>query len=95
MIYIYINEVAVKPPCFSRGSIKEQKIMKAIAYSMDVLIPGLYVWFGSIKIRLGGSEPEENYPGVIHSMTGFAIVLPGYHIYSTYNESYDPVDSTH
>ncbi len=26
------------------------------------------------------SEAEESYPGVIHSRTGIAIVLPGYHI---------------
>lgn len=64
--------------------------MRAIAYSMDALVPGLYIWFGSIVIRLGGSEPEENYPGVINSIAGISIVLPGYRIYSTYTGSYDP-----
>ena len=28
---------------------------RAIAYSMDALIPGLYIWIGSLKIRIGGS----------------------------------------
>jgi len=50
----------------------------------------LYLWMGSIRIRLGGSLPEENYPGTIHSPFGIALVLPGYHIYSTYQGSYDP-----
>ncbi|MCU0546026.1 MAG: hypothetical protein MUE44_28310 [Oscillatoriaceae cyanobacterium Prado104] len=64
--------------------------MRAIAYSLDALIPGLYFWLGALKIRIGGSEPEENYPGTIHSPIGIALVLPGYRIYSTYQGSYDP-----
>lgn len=63
---------------------------RAIAYSMDALIPGLYIWLGSIKIRLGGSLPENNYLGTIHSQAGMALVLPGYRIFSTYQGSYDP-----
>jgi hypothetical protein len=64
--------------------------LRAIAYSLDVLIPGFYLWLGPIKLRLGGSDPEENYPGMIHSAAGIALVLPGYRIYSTYHDSYDP-----
>ncbi|MCL1470805.1 hypothetical protein [Argonema antarcticum] len=64
--------------------------LSAIAYSMDALIPGFYLWFGSLKIRIGGSEAEETYPGTIHSFAGMALVLPGYRIYSTYQGSYDP-----
>ena len=64
--------------------------MRAIAYSLDTLIPGLYIWLGALKIRIGGSEPEESYPGTIHSPIGIALVLPGYRIYSTYQGSYDP-----
>lgn len=67
----------------------EQK-MKAIAYSMDALIPGVYVWCGPFKLRLWGSLPEDNYPGQIHSTVGVAVVLPGYKIFSTYRGSYDP-----
>ncbi|NJL20168.1 MAG: hypothetical protein HC895_03990 [Leptolyngbyaceae cyanobacterium SM1_3_5] len=63
---------------------------RAIAYSMDALVPGLYFWFGKIAIRIGGSPPETNYPGTIHSFAGAALVLPGYRIYSTYQGSYDP-----
>jgi hypothetical protein len=29
--------------------------MRAIAYSLDTLIPGLYIWLGAIKIRIGDS----------------------------------------
>lgn len=64
--------------------------LRAIAYSMDALIPGLYLWLGAIKIRIGGSLPEPTYPGTIHSKAGVALVLPNYRIYSTYQGSYDP-----
>ena len=64
--------------------------MRAIAYSMDALIPGLYVWLGPLRVRIGGSLPEENYPGEVQSQVGIAVVLPGYRIYSTYRGSYDP-----
>ncbi len=64
--------------------------LKAIAYSLDALIPGLYLWLGPLRIRLGGSLPEKSYPGTIHSSVGLAVVLPGYRIYSTYQDSYDP-----
>jgi len=72
----------------SIADISEQR-MKAIAYSLDALVPGIYVWCGPLKIRLWGSLPEENYPGTIHSIVGMALVLPGYRIYSTYRDSYD------
>jgi len=64
--------------------------MRAIAYSLDTLIPGIYIWLGAIKIRIGGSLPDESYPGTIHSPIGIALVFPGYRIYSTYQGSYDP-----
>ncbi|MDX2212405.1 MAG: hypothetical protein SFY66_03865, partial [Oculatellaceae cyanobacterium bins.114] len=59
-------------------------------YSLDALIPGLYIWFGSLKVRLGGSLAEDSYSGTIHSFAGIALVLPGYRIFSTYQDSYDP-----
>ena len=55
--------------------------LRAIAYSMDALIPGL-LWYGSVRIRLGGSLPEISYPGKLHSSAGIALVRPGYCIYS-------------
>lgn len=64
--------------------------LRAIAYSMDTLIPGFYLWLGPLKLRWGGSEPEETYPGTIHTPVVAAIVLPGYRIYSTYQGTYDP-----
>jgi hypothetical protein len=64
--------------------------MRSIAYSLDTLIPGLYIWLGALKIRIGGSLAEESYPGAIHSAIGIALVFPGYRIYSTYQGSYDP-----
>lgn len=37
--------------------------LRAIAYNMDALIPGFYLWLGALKIRIGGSLPEPTYPG--------------------------------
>lgn len=69
---------------------KKEQAQKAIAYSTDALIPGFYFWLGNWSFRIGGSEPEDNYPGVIHSPVGIALVLPGYRIWTTYQGSYDP-----
>lgn len=70
---------------------KQQELArKAIAYSTDALIPGFYLWLGNWSFRIGGSEAEDSYPGVIHSSIGIAIVFPGYYIWSTYQGSYDP-----
>jgi hypothetical protein len=69
--------------------------MRAIAYSMDTLIPGLYFWtpFGNLKI--GGSAAEASYPGMVHSRFGLALVLPEYRIFTTYRDSYDPRSTHH
>lgn len=67
--------------------------LRGIAYSMDLLIPGVYLWLGSLKIRIGGSIPDDEpyrYPGTIHSGWGVAVVLPGYRIWTTYRGSFDP-----
>jgi hypothetical protein len=63
--------------------------IRAIAYSMDTLVPGLYAWFGPFSIRLGGCTPDDQpypYPGTLHSRYGLALVLPEYRIFTTYNE---------
>ena len=64
--------------------------LKAIAFSMDALIPEFYAWFGSIRIRIGGSEAEETHPGTIRSFAARGLILPGYRIFSTYQEDYEP-----
>ena len=56
---------------------------RAIAYSMDWLIPGLYIWLGNFTIRLFGSKPDDTpykYPGMLNSSYGIALLLPGYRI---------------
>jgi hypothetical protein len=66
---------------------------RAIAYSMDTLTPGFYLWLGDFSIRLFGTEPDDTpyrYPGTVNSKYGVALVLPGYHIFTTYNGCYDP-----
>ncbi len=71
--------------------VSEQK--RAIAYSMDLLIPGLYLWIGNYTLRLFGAQPNDEpykYPGVLNSRYGIALILPGYRIFTTYHNSYDP-----
>ncbi|BAY12583.1 hypothetical protein [Calothrix sp. NIES-2098] len=66
--------------------------LRAIAYSMDLLIPGFYFWCPYFTIRIGGTIPDDNpykYPGKIHSSIGIGIVLPGYKIFTSYQGSYD------
>jgi hypothetical protein len=66
---------------------------RAIAYSMDLLIPGLYIWLGIFTLRIGGEVPDDQpyrYPGTLNSRYGIALVLPGYHVFTTYKTSYDP-----
>ncbi|BAC91841.1 hypothetical protein [Gloeobacter violaceus] len=62
---------------------------RAIAYSMDALLPGLYVWAGPFHVRIGGSIAEPNYPGTVKSWFGAGIVLPGYRIFTTYRGDFD------
>ncbi|MGB2924575.1 MAG: hypothetical protein WBB82_04705 [Limnothrix sp.] len=72
---------------------KQDASMRKIAYSMDLLIPGIYFWWGQLHLSIGGEMPEdspERYPGMIHSQSGLAIVFPGYHIWTTYQDSYNP-----
>jgi hypothetical protein len=73
--------------------IAKEKQMRSIAYSMDLLFPGLYIWFFGLTIQIGGQTPDDEpyrYPGTINSPAGIALVLPGYKIFTTYQGSYDP-----
>jgi hypothetical protein len=69
-------------------SIADAEQIRVIAYSMDTLVPGFYVWLGSLTLRIGGCIPDDQpcrYPGTLHSRFGLAIVLPGHHIFTLYN----------
>jgi hypothetical protein len=62
-----------------------EKRLRALAYSMDTLIPGLYFWWKPLTLRLGGCERDDQpyrYPGEIHSDFGFAIALTRYRIFT-------------
>lgn len=66
--------------------------LRDIAYSMDLLITGFYLWSPWLIIKIGGSTPDDipyRYPGVINSHIGFAIVLPHYKIVTTHRGSFD------
>jgi hypothetical protein len=87
-----ISKKAQAPAKAAKNSAHAERI-RAIAYSMDTLIPGLYAWFGPFTIRLGGCAPDDqpySYPGTLHSRYGIALVLPGYRIFTTYKGTYDP-----
>ena len=84
---MFTNDSHAQPA--TQGKAANQRL-RAIAYSLDCLIPGFYLWLGPIQLRFGGSLPEPDYPGIIHSPVGFALVLPGYRILSTYQGDYDP-----
>jgi hypothetical protein len=76
----------------AKGFVHAERI-RALAYSMDTLVPGFYAWFGPFTIRIGGCTPDDQpypYPGTLHSRYGLAFVLPGYRILTTYKGTYDP-----
>jgi hypothetical protein len=81
------NEAPVKTATVPSNPVHQ---LRAIAYSMDVLIPGFYLWTPLFNWRIGGSIAEATYPGQIHQSFGIALVLPGYRIFTTYRDSYDP-----
>lgn len=65
---------------------------RVLAYNMDLLHPGIYVWCGVIKIRIGGYLPDDSpdrYPGVLNSRIGVAIVFPGQRILTTHRGTFD------
>lgn len=78
-----LNITNTKLSFIADNSFDENQAMREIAYSMDLLIPGLYLWLPGIQIRFGGAVPDDQpykYPGQIHSHVGIALVLPGYKI---------------
>ena len=72
--------------------VNQSEKLRAIAYSMDLLIPGVYIWCPWFTLKIGGSYPDDNpyrYLSMIHSFSGVAVVLPGYKIFTSYQGSYD------
>ena len=66
--------------------------LRAIAYSMDLLIPGVYIWCPWFTLKIGGGSPDDSpyrYPGMNHSSTGVADELPGYKIFNSNQGTYD------
>ena len=89
---IMLNIKNTKLNFSNKNSVGENEAMREIAYSMDLLIPGLYLWLPGIYIRIGGAVPDDQpyrYPGKIHSKIGIALVLPGYKIFTSYQGTYD------
>ncbi len=87
-----LNEPNIPYKQVAKQLFTRRENLRAIAYSMDLLIPGFYFWCPYFTIRIGGVIPDDNpykYPGQIHSSTGIGIVLPGYKIFTSYQDSYD------
>lgn len=89
-----ISDASQDSSTFKKSSVPRiDEKLRAIAYSIDTLSPGVYIWLPGLRFRLGGSKPDDEpyrYPGVIHASFGIAIVLPGYHVLSTYCDTHDP-----
>jgi len=49
---------------------------RSLAYSLDTLCPGLYIWFFNTYIILGGDICPANYNYVIPTKLGFGFVFP-------------------
>ncbi|MBE9256170.1 MULTISPECIES: hypothetical protein [Aphanizomenonaceae] len=87
-----LNITNTKLSFSGNNALSENEAMREIAYSMDLLIPGLYLWLPGILMRIGGDVPDDQpykYPGKIHSRIGIALVLPGYKIFTSYQGTYD------
>ncbi|MEM7555609.1 MAG: hypothetical protein AAF378_16215 [Cyanobacteria bacterium P01_A01_bin.84] len=73
-------------------TVNKNEKLRAIAYSMDLVIPGVYIWCPWFTLKIGGSIPDDNpykYPGMIHSSSGVAVALPGYKIFTSYQGTHD------
>jgi hypothetical protein len=51
-----------------------------LAFSIDALYPGLYIWFKDFTFRFGGVEAGNEYNFVMGTSWGFCIVIT-YNIY--------------
>lgn len=52
---------------------------RVIAFNIDLLHPGIYLWALGFTLRIGGHLPDDTpycYPGRLNSRFGAAIVLP-------------------
>jgi hypothetical protein len=65
--------------------------MRNIAYCIDTLVPGIYLWWGNYCYKSSNINAESTYPGVIKDNKGFAIILPNYKIWTSYKKSLDNV----
>lgn len=62
---------------------KQQTIInnkRHLAFSIDALYPGLYIWFKDFTFKLGGVEAGNEYNFVMGTNWGFCIVIT-YNIY--------------
>lgn len=53
--------------------------LRSLTYSLDILMPGLYFWFGNFAVIFGGSEVDDDpyyYPFIVPTFAGFGFVLP-------------------
>jgi hypothetical protein len=54
---------------------------REIAYNIDLLYSGFYLWVGKFTIRLGGCQLIDKpykYPGHLDRYCGLAIIIKGF-----------------
>lgn len=81
----------------AKDSAKNKQIdkLRSLTYSMDVLLPGLYFWCGSISFQIGGSEVDDEpyyYPFIVPTFLGIGFVLPNGFSWHTPFDSFKKID---
>lgn len=64
------------------------KQLHDITYSQDALVPGIYIWFDGVALRLGGTNAPPSYHFIPCSNRGLTIVVSPSLVFSTDNQPY-------
>jgi hypothetical protein len=59
-----------------------------ITYSQDTLIPGIYIWFDGLVLKVGGTNAPSYYYFIPCSSRGLTIVVSPSIVFTTDNQPY-------
>lgn len=49
---------------------------RELSYNIDLLLPGIYIWFNNIYLRFGGNKVYKDYPDFsIKTKYGIAVII--------------------
>ena len=70
--------------------------LRSLTYSLDILSPGFYFWWGNFVLQMGGGEVDDDpyYPFVVPTFIGFGFVLPNYLSWHTPFDNFKKVTQT-